>query len=268
MTLDPLQSEYPGMSPYHAMANSPTWYVDGDGRDNIIYIFLNKDFEKAALKNGFNKKVIREEITTLLSVHGLSEGTVDVVFTDKFVEARELDHSDTFVAVGFSAETTKLLGDIHTSRDEGINYPKNIPTTMIGVAATTEGIDAAVFELTGLEVTEHTGGFNERRFVLVNGHVFFNHNGDLIDEGNEKFGTVVVHEMHHGTNVEHKGDKVKEDEKTIFAQDLDDAHKNREKSSARTRKILKQNFNSEGTPKDNRERNRKRKNSDKGRKFE
>ena len=55
LSLDPLQSEYPGMSPYHAIANSPTWYVDRDGRDNIIYIFLNKDFEKAALKKGFDK---------------------------------------------------------------------------------------------------------------------------------------------------------------------------------------------------------------------
>jgi RHS repeat-associated protein len=38
LSLDPLMSKYPGMSPYNYTANNPILYIDQDGKDYGVYI--------------------------------------------------------------------------------------------------------------------------------------------------------------------------------------------------------------------------------------
>lgn len=40
LSLDPLATKYPSLSPYHSFANNPVLFVDPDGKENTIYLIV------------------------------------------------------------------------------------------------------------------------------------------------------------------------------------------------------------------------------------
>ncbi|MEL5994142.1 RHS repeat domain-containing protein [Hymenobacter segetis] len=105
LSLDPLQSKYPALSPYHAFNNNPNVFVDQDGKENIIYIYVSSSITTSVKK--FDNVKLQKETERLLSIHGLTNVRVMIVNTPQ--KANTLDGSDTFVAVVGGA--TRTTGD-------------------------------------------------------------------------------------------------------------------------------------------------------------
>jgi RHS repeat-associated protein len=118
LSLDPLQSKYPALSPYHSFANSPILVVDKDGKENIVYLAISPDAYAAlgVVRAGVMMAAAQKSLDNIMG-----EGVVKVQFApegfDKF-DINNLDKSDAVVAVGSASEVMEFsnrnLGKDHS----------------------------------------------------------------------------------------------------------------------------------------------------------
>jgi RHS repeat-associated protein len=110
LSIDPLSAKFPYYSPYSAFANNPVWYVDNDGKENIVYLVYlpNKDnkitkqdaSDMAAKANENYKKM------------GLN---TRVVMVDKSItggkefNASKIDKTDAVAVIGTVGDVTKYV---------------------------------------------------------------------------------------------------------------------------------------------------------------
>ena len=98
LSLDPMQSKFPSLSPYHAFGNSPIWMVDPDGKENTIYIYVSE----TAKKSPALQKVDNEVLATIVRnniVRVSGKDNINVVIVTNPVTPAELDGSDAFVYI-------------------------------------------------------------------------------------------------------------------------------------------------------------------------
>jgi RHS repeat-associated protein len=95
MSKDPLEVKYPFYSPYHSMANNPMLYVDPDGRKNVIYIHIDKNFAQGKIDIEKLKDNIRKAMFEC-SPLGMFYG---IVFVNEVMEKKYLDPSDVSVSI-------------------------------------------------------------------------------------------------------------------------------------------------------------------------
>ncbi len=117
MSLDPLQANYPGFSPYNFASNSPITIVDFDGRENVIYLIILPDASGPVkdnaqnIANSANKNFEALDVKTRVVVFE-SKGPMPPSF-----DVKNMDKTDAVAIIGGSKKSIEKFA-------EGIN-PKS-----------------------------------------------------------------------------------------------------------------------------------------------
>jgi hypothetical protein len=110
LSIDPLAAKYAYYSPYSAFANSPIWYKDEDGRENIVYLVYlpNKDSkitkaDAQQMANQANENYKKMGLNTR------------VVFVDKSIsggkefDPNKIDEHDAVAVIGTTGDVTNYI---------------------------------------------------------------------------------------------------------------------------------------------------------------
>ncbi len=120
LSLDPMMTKYPYLSPYNFVANIPISMVDPDGRDNIIYLVVlpdantqlkPADVRAIAQKANDNFKSMGLK-TTVVVVDG--KGPLPPAF-----DAKNMDKTDAVAVIGGSRKSTGEFIKKNISEDRG-----------------------------------------------------------------------------------------------------------------------------------------------------
>lgn len=110
LSIDPLAAKYPYYSPYSAFGNNPILYVDGDGRENIVYLVYIPDTRPKAQK--VDAKQIAAEANANYAKMGLSTRVVvvDQSVTGKMkFDAAKIDKTDAVAVIGNVADVKSYI---------------------------------------------------------------------------------------------------------------------------------------------------------------
>lgn len=113
MNLDPHSDNYYDSTPYAYGLNNPLYFVDPDGKDNIVYLVL---LESADSKQW---KKIADATNERFKKLGL-ETRVQIYSGKEMFDSKNLDSTDSFGIIGSSDEISKLF-DEHAENFKGIS---------------------------------------------------------------------------------------------------------------------------------------------------
>ena len=120
LSLDPLMSKYPYLSPYNFVANSPISMVDPDGRDNIIYLVVLPD-ASSQLKPA-DVKAIAQKATDNFKSMGLKTTVVVVESKGPMppdFDAKNMDKTDAVAVIGGSRKSAAEFIKKNVDADRG-----------------------------------------------------------------------------------------------------------------------------------------------------
>ncbi|MBA3899876.1 MAG: hypothetical protein H0X62_06640 [Bacteroidetes bacterium] len=108
LSVDPLQTKYPSLSPYHSFGNSPIVVVDKDGKENVIYLVdlrlqdpkLSKA-DRATITKNLNE--IANAANSGFKDKGLNQRVV-VISPSQIPTADKLDKSDVLATIGTQSQ--------------------------------------------------------------------------------------------------------------------------------------------------------------------
>jgi RHS repeat-associated protein len=113
MNIDPHADNYYNSSPYTYALNNPLYFVDPDGKDNIVYLVLLESADRKQM----------EEIVkaTNQRFHELKLNTrVQIYEGEEMFDSSNLDSTDSFGVVGTTKEISKLFKE-HGDNFKGIS---------------------------------------------------------------------------------------------------------------------------------------------------
>jgi RHS repeat-associated protein len=123
LSLDPLMTKYPYLSPYNFVSNSPISMVDPDGRDNVIYLVVlpdaNSQLKPADVQSIANKANENFKSmglnTRVVVVDG--KGPLPPAF-----DAKNMDKTDAVAVIGGSRKSTAefIKKNVSESRGEDL----------------------------------------------------------------------------------------------------------------------------------------------------
>ena len=274
-SVDPLALKYPSSSPYSSFNNSPLLYVDPDGRENIIYIYIGEGFrEKSKFQVGHEKE-LKEEVLRLLKLHGV-EATVDVKFVSAPVKAYELDKSDAYVHLDWKESEQRTEPNSPKEIAEGFIYGRSFSVSYEMMLAESCFIDDVlnaedikyeyqstdILRKGNLAYTYPTGNNELRRdgiFFATNNFLkaieSAKTDAGITDFSLGKFlGAAIVHELGHTfSGLAH--DKVSGEEGTLFDTHNTNFYRYRNKTNANIlvyQRDLSLRFKTTRPPRDNR----------------
>lgn len=146
IALDPLTKKYPFNTPYNGLANNPIINIDGDGRENIVYIYdlrlMNTKLSASEKKQIINEvKKTAEKLNSYYKEHGINVQAAVLVSVPSKIE---LDKSDVLATIG-SAEQHKTFDALYSDRqqtlpnstDKAYKYDEIGPSISVGPEVTT-----------------------------------------------------------------------------------------------------------------------------------
>lgn len=114
LSVDPLASKYPGITPYAFVANSPLMYVDLDGREIFLYHAVNYDHNgKLIFKSG---EVSHKTERVLAAMMGTVEGRT---FVGQFAKKGQTIGGHTFSEDGVNAGHDLVITDFSLEEYKG-----------------------------------------------------------------------------------------------------------------------------------------------------
>jgi len=120
LSLDPAADEYPSLSPYNYVSNSPLVMIDPDGRNNTIYLVLLPSAKEKLSKEDVDEIISKTEAQ--LKSYGLKT-QVKVFDHAESLDENNLDKTDSFVLLGSATEIKKAL------KENDYNYPDEKTST-------------------------------------------------------------------------------------------------------------------------------------------
>ncbi|MBW1298655.1 RHS repeat domain-containing protein [Aquimarina litoralis] len=102
MSIDPHADNYHNNSPYAYALNNPLYFVDPDGKDNIVYLVLLESADRDQINS------IIEATNSRFKDLGLKT-TIQIYEGEEMFDSRNLDSTDSFGLVGTTEEISTLL---------------------------------------------------------------------------------------------------------------------------------------------------------------
>lgn len=123
--IDPLTAKYPYYSPYSAFGNNPIWYVDTDGRENIVYlVYLPSKDSKITKQDAYD---MAEKANINFANLGLNTRVVVVdksITNGKEFNPGKIDATDVVAVVGQVSDVKAYINKYNTQQ----NYKDDLAT--------------------------------------------------------------------------------------------------------------------------------------------
>ncbi|MGK0316657.1 MAG: RHS repeat-associated protein [Saprospiraceae bacterium] len=122
MSVDPLTTSYPELTPYQFAGNSPITFLDGDGREIIIYLSNGQSFKYSPFMKVPNDHFAKKVIESLNAISGTEEGSSvinQLINSDKRYHLKQSD-------ILFNPDPTNKQNDGLTTASFGLGESSEI----------------------------------------------------------------------------------------------------------------------------------------------